>query len=45
MNPILILKIIAVVLQMIASGLSEGEAIASVSAKFGIPESLIRKFM
>lgn len=45
MNPILILKIIAVVLQMIANGLSEGEAIASASAKFGIPESLIRKFM
>ncbi|MGL5151400.1 MAG: hypothetical protein ACRC7N_12605 [Clostridium sp.] len=42
MNPILILKILAVVLQMIASGLSETEAIASASATFGVSKSFIR---
>ena len=42
---VLILKIVAVVLQLIASGLSEGEAIGKASAMFGVPKSLIRKFL
>lgn len=45
MNPILIIKIIAVVLQMIASGLSEGKAISSASATFGVSERFIRKLL
>ncbi|UZP04716.1 hypothetical protein JW813_06815 [Clostridium botulinum] len=45
MNILLILKIIAVVLQLIASGISESEAVSQASAKFGVAESLIRKFL
>ncbi|MGV3026699.1 hypothetical protein ACED96_13360 [Clostridium thermobutyricum] len=45
MNILLILKIISVVLDMIASGLSEKEAIGKASAMFGVSKNTIRKFL
>ena len=45
MNILLILKIISVVLELIASGLSEGEAIGKASAMFGVSKDFIRKFL
>lgn len=45
MNILLILKVVGIVLQLIASGLSEGEAVSQVSSMFGIPKSLLRKFL
>ncbi|GAA0819222.1 hypothetical protein [Clostridium tertium] len=45
MNLLLILKIISVVLELIASGLSEGEAIGTASAMFGASKDFIRKFL
>ena len=45
MNIITILKIIALILQLIASGLSEGEAVGTASAIFDIPENIIRNFL
>ncbi|WP_302537368.1 hypothetical protein [Clostridium saudiense] len=45
MNILLILKVVGIVLQLIASGLSEGESVSQASAMFGIPKSLLRKFL
>jgi len=45
LNLLLILKIISVVLELIASGLSEGEALEKASAMVGVSESFIRKII
>jgi hypothetical protein len=45
MDILTIIKIIAVILQLIASGLSQSEAITGASAKFGVAEGLIKRFM
>jgi hypothetical protein len=40
-----ILSIIAAVIQMIAEGMSESAAISIAASKFGVSESLIRKYL
>lgn len=45
MDILKIIKIIGIILQLIASGLSESEAVESAAAKFGVSENLIRWFM
>ncbi|MDU8966664.1 MAG: hypothetical protein E7H39_12465 [Clostridium sp.] len=45
MNLLLILKILAIVLEMIASGLTEREAISEASAMFGVTKGFIRSFL
>jgi peptide deformylase len=41
----IILSIIAAVIQMIADGMSESAAVGFAAAKFGVSESLIRKYL
>lgn len=45
MNIILIIQIVAMVLELIAKGLSETDAISKASSLFNVPESFIRKFL
>ena len=45
MNIILIIQIVAMVLELIAKGLSESDAISKVSSAFNVSESFIRKFL
>lgn len=45
MNVILIIQIVAMVLELIAKGLSESEVISKVSSVFNVPESLIKKII
>ena len=45
MNILLILKVISVFLEMIVSGISEGEAIGMASAMFEVSNNFIRKFL
>ncbi len=42
---ILILKIIALVLQLIASGLSEGDAVNRVAEQFDLDSDEIKKYL
>lgn len=44
MNVILIIQIVAMVLELIAKGLSESDAISKASRIFNVSESFIRKF-
>ena len=44
MNVILIIQIVAMVLELIAKGLSESDAISKVSSAFNVSERFIRKF-
>lgn len=43
-NIILIIQIITTILELIARGLSESEAISNVSSAFDVSESFIRRF-
>lgn len=45
MNVILIIQIVAMVLELIAKGLSESDAISKVSSAFNVSESFIRRFL
>ncbi|MBU3144614.1 hypothetical protein [Clostridium sp. CF012] len=45
MDILKIIKIISIVLQLIVSGLSQSESITGASAKFGVSENLIKRFM
>lgn len=45
MNVILIIQIVAMVLELIAKGLSESEAVGKASRAFNVSESFIRKFL
>ncbi|MFR4230218.1 hypothetical protein [Clostridium sp.] len=45
MNVILIIQIVAMVLELIAKGLSESEAISKASSAFNVSERFIRKFL
>ncbi|EEH97074.1 MULTISPECIES: hypothetical protein [Clostridium] len=45
MNVILIIQIVAMVLELIAKGLSESEAVSKASSAFNVSESFIRKFL
>lgn len=42
---IIILKIIALVLQLIASGLSEGDAVKQVAEQFGVDSDEVKKYL
>ncbi len=42
---IIILKIIALVLQLIASGLSEGDAVKQVAEQFGVDPDEVKKYL
>ena len=42
---IIILKIIALVLQLIASGLSEDDAVKQVAEQFGIDPDEVKKYL
>lgn len=44
-NIILIIQIVVMVLELIAKGLSESEAISKASGTFNVSESFIRKFL
>lgn len=44
MNVILIIQIVAMVLELIAKGLSESDAISKASRIFNVSESFIRNF-
>lgn len=41
----LILTILATVLQLIAEGMSEARAVSAVSAKYGVDENLLKRFL
>ena len=45
MDILTVLKIIGLVLQLIASGLSESQAVEKASAMVGVSESFIRKII
>lgn len=45
MNVILIIQIIAMILELIAKGLSESEAISKASSTFNVAGGFIRKFL
>ncbi|EDU37904.1 hypothetical protein [Clostridium sporogenes] len=45
MNPVNILKIIILILELIASGLDTEYAIGTVSSKYNISETLLRKIL
>lgn len=45
MNILLILKITITVLEMIASGLSEVQAVSKASSMFGVSKDFIRKLL
>ena len=45
MNVILIIQIVAMVLELIAKGLSESDAISKASMAFNVSERFIRRFM
>ncbi|WP_315081998.1 hypothetical protein [uncultured Clostridium sp.] len=45
MNGILIIQIVAMVLELIAKGLSESNVISKVSSAFNVSESFIRRFL
>lgn len=45
MNPIKILKIIIILLQLIASGIDTDTAISDISSKYNISASFLRKFL
>lgn len=45
MNPAMILKIIIILLQLIASGISKDTAISDVASRYNISEAFLRKFL
>ncbi|EHK2305045.1 hypothetical protein ACV3RC_04385 [Clostridium perfringens] len=45
MDILIVLKIIGLVLQLIASGLSESQAVEKASAMVGVSESFIKKII
>ena len=45
MNPVYILKIIIILLQLIASGIDTDTAISDVASRFNISASFLRKFL
>lgn len=45
MNPAMILKIIIILLQLIASGIDTDTAILDVSSKFNVSSAFLRKFL
>jgi|GEM_PF-2682631 len=45
MNPLSIVKIIIILLELIASGLDSESAIGTVASKYNISATLLRKFL
>lgn len=45
MNPLSIVKIIIILLELIASGLDRESAIGTVASKYNVAETLLRKFL
>lgn len=45
MNPVMILKIIIIILQLIASGIDADTAISDAASRFNVSSALLRKFL
>lgn len=45
MNPVMILKIIIIFLQLIASGIDTDTAISDISSRFDVSPAFLRKFL
>lgn len=45
MNPVMILKIIIILLQLIASGIDTDTAISDISSRFNVSSAFLRTFL